>query len=61
MSYTLEQLSADCCAAMDKDSGPAGREQVRDFVSKACADADFVATHLGPDNTTQRQVIGFDP
>ena len=32
MVYTLEQLSADCRAAMDADPGPAGRERVRDFV-----------------------------
>lgn len=60
MAYTLEQLSADCRAAMDVDAGPAGREQVRDFVSKACKDDDFVATYLGPDNTTPRQVIYED-
>lgn len=60
MAYTLEQLSADCRAAMDKDPGPAGREEVRKYIEKACADAEFVATHLGPDNTTQRQVIYED-
>ena len=35
MSYTLEQLSADSRAAMDKDPGPAGREEVRKFIAKA--------------------------
>ena len=48
MSYTLEQLTADCRAAMDVDSGPAGRAKVRDYVALACKDDDFVATHLGP-------------
>ena len=52
MVYTLEQLSADCRAAMDADPGPAGRERVRDFVSQACNDDDFVAEHFNPENTT---------
>ena len=60
MSYTIEQLSADCRAAMDVDPGPAGRAKVRDYVAKACKDDDFVATHLGPENTTPRQVIYED-
>ena len=60
MSYTLEQLGADCRAAMDKDPGPAGREEVRKFIAKACADSDFVAEYLGPDNMTPRQVIYED-
>jgi predicted metal-dependent enzyme (double-stranded beta helix superfamily) len=60
MSYTLEQLGADCRAAMDEDPGPAGREEVRKFIAKACADSDFVAEYLGPDNMTPRQVIYED-
>ncbi|NBP73126.1 MAG: hypothetical protein EBU57_08205 [Alphaproteobacteria bacterium] len=59
MSYTLEHLSADCRAAMDADPGPAGRAKVRDFVAKACKDDDFVATHLGPDNTNEDDKHGF--
>jgi len=58
--YTLEQLSADCRAALDKDPGPAGREVVRDCIAKACADKDFVAKYLGPDNHTQRQILYED-
>lgn len=61
MAYTLEQLAADCHAAMVEDSGPAGREKIRQYVSKACLDDDFVAKHLGPDNTTDRKVIYEDP
>ncbi|MEE2996222.1 MAG: hypothetical protein VX700_03680 [Pseudomonadota bacterium] len=60
MGYTLEQLSADCRTAMDTDSGPAGREKVRDFVARACKDDDFVLEHLGPGNTTPRRVIYED-
>jgi predicted metal-dependent enzyme (double-stranded beta helix superfamily) len=61
MAYTLEQLSADCRAAMDKDPGPKGRDEVRKCISKACADKDFVAKYLGPDNHEQRKVLYEDP
>ena len=61
MSYTLEQLSADCHAAMEKDSGVAGREEIRKCIAKACADKDFVAKYLGPDNKTERHILYEDP
>ena len=60
MSYSLKQLAADCRAAMDKDPGPAGREEVRKYIAKACADPEFVAKHLGPDNKDPRKVIYED-
>ena len=60
MSYTLEQFAADCRGALDRDPGPAGREDVRGFTEKACADAAFVAAHLGPDNTTPRKILYED-
>lgn len=61
MAYTLDQLAADCHAAMAEDSGPAGREKIRQYVSKACLDDDFVATHFGPDNNTERKILYEDP
>jgi predicted metal-dependent enzyme (double-stranded beta helix superfamily) len=61
MPYTLEQFAADCRAALKKDPGPAGRERVRQFTERACADADFVARHLGPDNTDDRKILYEDP
>ena len=61
MAYTLEQLSADCHAAMAADSGNAGREKVRDFVAKACADADFVAEHFENPGQEERHVLYEDP
>ena len=46
---------------MDADPGPAGRERVRDFVSQACNDDDFVAAfHFNPENTTPHKVIYED-
>ncbi len=62
MAYTLEQLSADCHAAMQESKGgPAGREKIRQYVSKACLDDDFIAKHLGPDNKTERKILYEDP
>ena len=61
MAYTLEQLSADCSAALHENSGPAGRENVRDFIAKACADSDFVATHFVSDDQEERKIIYEDP
>ncbi|MBK17734.1 MAG: hypothetical protein CMM52_02705 [Rhodospirillaceae bacterium] len=61
MAYTLEQLSTDCHAAMAEDSGKAGREKVRDFIAKACADADFVAEHFENPGQGERHVLYQDP
>ena len=35
MTYTLEEFASDCKAALLKDPGPAGREEVRTYVSRA--------------------------
>ena len=61
MSYTLEQYSADCRAALLKDPGPAGRELVRRYTEKACSDPDFVARHIGPNASDERKILYEDP
>jgi predicted metal-dependent enzyme (double-stranded beta helix superfamily) len=61
VAYTLEQFAADCRAALTKDPGPAGRELVRQYTERACADPDFVAKHLGPDNNDDRKILYEDP
>lgn len=61
MSYTLEQLAADCHDALAVDPGPAGREVVRRHLERALADKAFVETHLGDQNTTPRRVVYEDP
>jgi predicted metal-dependent enzyme (double-stranded beta helix superfamily) len=61
MSYTLEQFAADCRAALLKDPGPAGRELVRQYTQRACADPEFVAKHLGPDADCEREILYEDP
>jgi hypothetical protein len=61
VSYTLEQFSADCRAALLKDPGAAGRELVRQYTARACSDPDFVAKHLGPDADAERKILYQDP
>ncbi len=61
MAYTLEQFAAECREALMTDPGPAGREKVRKLVARACTDADFVRTHLGPENESPRTVLYEDP
>ena len=61
MPYSLDQFSSDCRAALLKDPGPAGREQVRQYTERACSDPDFVAKHLGPDATDDRKILYEDP
>lgn len=60
MGYTLEQLAADCHAAFAADSGPAGREVMRQHLERALKDEDFVTAHLGPHNETPRQQLYAD-
>ncbi len=61
MSYTLENLAADCHAAIAEDAGPPGREKVCRYVEKALKDQDFIASHLGPENRDERKIIYQDP
>jgi hypothetical protein len=61
MAYTLEQLSADCRAALTENPGTPGREKVRDCIARACGDAEFAATHLGEDVTVERNILYEDP
>ncbi|GAB4376303.1 MAG: hypothetical protein Kow00114_39970 [Kiloniellaceae bacterium] len=61
MSYTLEQLAADCHAAIAADPGPAGREEVRRHLERALKDPAFVEAHLGDHNTAPRSLLYEDP
>ena len=60
MAYTLERFAADCRLALEREPGPAGREEVRRYVSQACLDPEFVAAHLGPDNDSPRRILHED-
>ena len=59
MAITLENLAADCHAALKAQPGTPGREQVRKLVEQALADADFVATYIPP-GTPERHLLYED-
>lgn len=61
MAYTLEQFAADCRAALKADPGPAGREKVREYVSKALKDDELRAKYLHDGVEQERTVIYEDP
>ena len=48
MSDTLKAFCDEARAALRADSGPAGRERVRELAERLVKDADFVAAHVGP-------------
>lgn len=61
MGYTLEQFAADCRTALKADPGPAGREKVRQFVSKALKDKELCAKYLHDNVEKERTVLYEDP
>jgi len=49
MAYDLDQFLADCRAALARDSGPEGREQVRVKLEALLRNPDFVRRYCGPE------------
>jgi hypothetical protein len=60
MAYTIEQFSEDCHEVLATDPGPEGRKKICEFVSRACADPEFVGRHL-PDDGPERKILFEDP
>ena len=60
MRYSLEQFCADARAALENDSGPAGREVLTRHLETLLIDPDFVAAHLGPDKPSGAETIYVD-
>jgi predicted metal-dependent enzyme (double-stranded beta helix superfamily) len=61
MGTTIEQFGSECRAILKADPGPDGVERVRRRLEDVLVDADFVARHLGPDNTEARKILYEDP
>ena len=61
MEYTLERFADDCRTALREQETKSARETIRECCSRACNDDEFVATHFGPDNTSDRKIIYEDP
>ena len=60
MGYTLERFCADAGAALDRDTGPAGREAVARHLEALLAEPGFVAAHLGPDKPSGTETLYTD-
>jgi predicted metal-dependent enzyme (double-stranded beta helix superfamily) len=60
MAYELDQFIADCHAILKRDSGPRGREEVRQHLEKLLANKDFVAKTCGEDVPTGLKVLYED-
>lgn len=61
MAYTLESFAADCRTALQSDSGPGGRNKVREHLQRALRDNTFLEAHLGPNATDERAILYEDP
>ncbi len=60
MDQKLESFAAECHRILKSDSGLSGIEAVSKKLEPLLLDADFIATHLGPDNDSQRTVLYED-
>ncbi|MDJ0683864.1 MAG: hypothetical protein QNJ84_04135 [Alphaproteobacteria bacterium] len=61
MTYRLEDLAADCREALRTGETPDALAAVKASVTRALSDPDFLAAHLGPENTANRSVLYEDP
>jgi predicted metal-dependent enzyme (double-stranded beta helix superfamily) len=61
MAYTLDEFAVDCRNALKSDTGPGGREAVRECLQRALADDGFLSAHLGPEATREREILYEDP
>jgi hypothetical protein len=63
MTYSLTQLAADIRETLKADTGPAAKERVCGYVSKALTDKTLVSTHLKDRaaGANPREVLYEDP
>jgi hypothetical protein len=63
MTYSLTQLAADIRETLKADAGPAAKEKVCGYVSKALTDKTLVSTHLKDRaaGANPREVLYEDP
>ena len=63
MTYSLTQLAADIRETLKSDAGPAAKEKVCSYVSKALTDKAFVTAHLKDrqKGAHPREVLYEDP
>jgi predicted metal-dependent enzyme (double-stranded beta helix superfamily) len=61
MGYTLEKFCADAHAALTRDSGAGGREEVRVLLEKLLKDEAFLAKECGADAAPGIRTVYRDP
>jgi len=61
MSYSLEQFCGDARQALERDEGPAGREQVRRALEGLLVDPGFCRAYLGDDSAPGLRRLHEDP
>jgi hypothetical protein len=60
MAYELDQFIDDCRATLQRDSGPQGREDVRQRLERLLTNQEFVAQTCGDDVPTGLKVLYED-
>ena len=60
MAYELNEFIADCRAILQRDPGPAGREDVRQHLERLLANRDFVAQTCGDEVPAGLKVLYED-
>ena len=60
MPYDLDQFIADCRKSLERDSGPAGREEVRRNLERLLANPDFVRAYCGDDAASGVKILYED-
>jgi hypothetical protein len=61
MSYDLDQFASDCHAILERDPGPAGREQVRRKLEHLLSNKGFVEKYCGEHVPRGLSVLYEDP
>ena len=61
MGITIDQFAAECREILQADPGPDGQDKVRARLEDVLLDEEFVATHLGSDADSQRNILYEDP
>ncbi len=61
MAYSLAEFAGDCLDALTEDPAPEGLEKLRELLETALKDEDFIAETLGPEATTERNILYEDP
>src|ERR1700736_2004072 len=60
MPYDLDQFIADCRTSLERDPGPAGREEVRKRLERLLGNRDFVRAYCGDDAPSGVKILYED-